>query len=213
MDLLTFSETTNTWVAFAGILQGLKASFASSDELLLFSTDPAAELGELLALIELFGVCGGQLRRMAVASPHPTLDWACAVHAAGVERICFAAPRDGSGRLEMSGDGLLAVPRDLCPALHVRVFDGRPASVCGNRWDRLVLGRRSFAEQCFGRWKACQWNPAGAAGREEPCISLLSAADASDRPSRTPAPVRATTWSSSTPTPAPSASWGRDSTA
>jgi hypothetical protein len=37
------------------------------------------------------------------------------------------------------------------------VFDGQATSVCGNKFDRLVLGRRQFTEQCFARWGACRW--------------------------------------------------------
>lgn len=177
MELLTCMSDRDAWVPFPGVLQGLRLSRASSSELLLYTEDPVADLGEMAAFVSLFKVCGGAIDRLRVASPYPSPVWIGGLRADGVRRVFFAPGFHGAPASSISRAVLVEAPRDLCPALHVRGFDGRAASVCGCRFDLLLLGRKQFTEQCFARWSACRWmSQAGegvAAAREEsPCTSL-----------------------------------------
>jgi len=213
MELLMQGSSNGTWVAVPGLLQGLKAAAAASDAVMIHTTDPAAEIGEVVALIGVFRSYGGRNERLFVASPYPAPDWIARVRKAGIDRIWYVVPDLRPLRLRLESRDLIDIPKDLCPALHVRRLDGCPTSVCGNMLDRLVLARRMLVGQCFGPWRDCRWTVAAAARKEGSCISSSSAVDASGRLSPSPAPSPAMTWSSSTPTPAHSASWERGSTA
>jgi hypothetical protein len=161
MELMTYMENEEAWVPFPSLLQGLRMSRVSTSDLLLVSANPVADLGDLVAFVGVFKAAGGKVERLAVACPCPSLEWIRAVRAEGLDAIYFC-PRDPGLTLSRVRRGDLAeVPRDLCPALHVRVFDGQATSVCGNRYDRLVLGRHQFTEQCFARWDVCRWAIAG----------------------------------------------------
>lgn len=157
MELMTYMEHQDAWVPFPSVLQGLRMSRVSTADLLLMSENPIADIGDLVAFISLFKVGGGKVERLGIACPYPSLSWIRAVRAEGIGRIYFGAGCGGSSPCQVSRVDLIEVPRDLCPALHVRMFDGRATSVCGNKYDRLVLGRRQFTEQCFARWCQCRW--------------------------------------------------------
>jgi hypothetical protein len=157
MELMTYMESQEAWVPFPSLLQGLRMSRVSSSDLLLASTNPVADLGDIVAFAAVFKAAGGESARLAAACPCPSLEWIRAVRAEGLHAIYFAPGRllSASGRVHR-GD-CIEVPRDLCPALHVRIFDGQATSVCGNRYDLLVLGRGQFAEHCFARYCTCRW--------------------------------------------------------
>jgi len=157
MELMTYMEGQDAWVPFPSVLQGLRMSKVSSNDLLLVSTNPVADVGDLVACIGLFKSAGGKADRLGIASSCPSSGWIRAVRAEGIGKVYFSSCCQGSNPCQVSRGSLIEVPQDICPALHVRVFDGHATSVCGNRFDRLVLGRRQFAEQCFARWNACCW--------------------------------------------------------
>ncbi len=157
MELMTYMERQDAWVPFPSVLQGLRMSRVSSSDLLLVSENPIADIGDLVAFISLFKVGGGKVERLGIACAYPSSSWIRAVRAEGIEKIFFGAGCQGSSPWQVSRTGLIEVPRDICPALHVRMFDGQATSVCGNKYDRLVLGRRQFTEQCFSQWSQCRW--------------------------------------------------------
>lgn len=157
MELMTHMDRQDAWIPFPSVLQGLRMSQVSSSDILLVSENPIADIGELVAFIGLFKVGGGKVERLAIACPYPSLSWIRAVRAEGIGKVYFGACCQGSSPCQVSRSSLIEVPRDICPALHVRMFDGQATSVCGNKYDRLVLGRRQFAEQCFARWSQCRW--------------------------------------------------------
>ena len=101
----------------------------------------------------MFKVAGGKVDRLGVACPYPSPAGSGTVRAEGIRKVYFAASCPESNPCQLPGASLIEVPRDICPALHVRMFDGQATSVCGNRYDRLVLGRRQFTDQCFARWR------------------------------------------------------------
>lgn len=170
MDLLTYQEEGDTWVRVPTAAQAFGMARESSRPLLLVSANPVAESGELLAFIELFKSAGGAVERLAAASPCPAWTWIRSVRAAGVSRVLLIPGDEGGLGGRLAPGDLVTVPRDVCPALHVRVFDGHPMSVCGARFDRLVLGLRQFRLQCFGHWAGCRW--AVAAGVPAPTWPL-----------------------------------------
>jgi hypothetical protein len=157
MELMTYMERQDAWAPFPSVLQGLRMSRVSSSDLLLVSANPVADIGDLVAFVGLFKVAGGKVDRLGIASSYPSLGWIRAVRAEGIGKVYFSPSCPGSSPCQVSRGGLIEVPRDICPALHVREFDGQATSVCGNKFDRLVLGRRQFTEQCFARWSACRW--------------------------------------------------------
>ena len=157
MDLMTYMDNQDAWVAFPSVLQGLGMARASSSELLLFSENPVGDLGDLVACVSVFKVAGGNVGRLGVASPYPSSCWIRNLRAEGIRRVYFAAVCPESNPRRLPGASLIEVPQDLCPALHVRDFDGRATSVCGNRFDLLLLGQRQFRDQCFARWMTCRW--------------------------------------------------------
>lgn len=157
MELLTYMEAQEAWVPFPSLLQGLRMSRVSTSELLLMSTNPVADLGDIVAFVGVFKAAGGKVDRLGVACPYPSLSWIRAVRAEGIDRICFSSCSQGSNPCRVARAGLTEVPQDICPALHVKIFDGQATSVCGNRYDKLVLGRHQFTEQCFARWDVCRW--------------------------------------------------------
>jgi hypothetical protein len=157
MELMTYMENQDAWVAFPSALQGLRLSKASSSELLLFSGDPVKEIAEMVAFIGIFRSAGGEVDRLGVASQYPSIFWIRSLREEGIDSVYFVPSCHEPAPCRLLGTDLIMVPRDLCPALHVAKFDGRPMSVCGNRFDLLVLGRRQFSEQCFARWTACRW--------------------------------------------------------
>jgi hypothetical protein len=194
MTVTAFSKQRDTWVAHPGILLELKAMTDSAGDLLLLSGNSGADISDLVTFFGLFTAAGGNAERLGVASHHPSLEWIRAVRAAGYQKAWFCtAPRE-LGSHVIDRNSLVEMPRDICPALHFRQFDGYPTSVCGNRFDRLVLGPRMISGQCFGRWSECRWAVAArAAARADPrevaCTSSSSEADASARPSPMPAPA------------------------
>jgi hypothetical protein len=157
MELMTYMEAHEAWVPFPSLLQGLRMSRVSTSELLLVSTNPVADLGDLVAFVGVFKAAGGKVERLGVACPCPSLSWIRAVRAEGIDRICFSACCRDSTPCRVTRVDLIEVPQDICPALHVRIFDGQATSVCGNRYDKLVLGRHQFTGQCFARWDVCRW--------------------------------------------------------
>jgi hypothetical protein len=157
MELMTYMENQDAWVAFPSALQGLRLSRASSSGLLLFSGDPVREVAEMIAFIGLFRSAGGEVDRLGVASRYPSLYWIRSLREEGISRMYFVSGNPEPSPARLHRTDLIGVPEDLCPALHVRCFDGRPMCVCGNRFDLLALGRRQFSEQCFARWTACRW--------------------------------------------------------
>jgi hypothetical protein len=157
MELMTYMKNQDAWVAFPSALQGLRLSKASSGELLLFSGDPVQEIADMIAFIGIFRSAGGEVDRLGVASRYPSLYWIRSLHEEGIGRMYFVSGKPEPIPTRLHRTDLIRVPEDLCPALHVRCFDGRPMSVCGNRFDLLALGRRQFSEQCFARWAACRW--------------------------------------------------------
>ncbi len=174
MTVLAFSEQGDAWVAHPGILQEHGVLTGSSGDLLLLSENPGADISDLVTFLKMFTAAGGHTDRLGVASHHPSLEWVRAVRVAGYAKTWFCtAPRVPGSRV-IDRSSLVEVPRDVCPALHVRRFDGRPTSVCGNRFDRLVLGPRMISDQCFGRWAECRWAVAARVAvhadlREQPC--------------------------------------------
>jgi hypothetical protein len=157
MELMTYMEGQDAWVSYPGIFQGLRVSRFSSGKVLLVCTSPADEIGDVVALIAVFKAICGSCDRLSVASRWPSLEWTQAVRAEGITRVYLVDARPESDPHRVSRESLLEVPEDLCPALHIRLFNGSPASVCGNRFDQLVLGRRQFAQACFARWRQCPW--------------------------------------------------------
>ncbi len=157
MELMTYMEHQDAWIPFPSVLQGLRMSRVSSSDLLLVSENPIADIGELVAFIGLFKVGGGKMERLGIACPYPSLSWIRAVRAEGIAKVYVSAGCRASSPCPVNRTGLIEVPRDICPALHVRMFDGQATSVCGNKYDRLVLGKRQFTEQCFARWSQCRW--------------------------------------------------------
>ncbi len=179
MKLMTYMSNQDAWVAFPSVLQGLRLSRASASEVLLFSEDPVADLGDVTAFAAVFKVAGGGMDRLCIASPYPSPGWIGCLRAQGIRRVFFGQECPESDTCRLSRASLIEVPRELCPALHVKSFDGRAASVCGCRYDLLLLGRRQFTEQCFSRWAACRWM-VGAGGasavnprEESSCTSSL----------------------------------------
>ncbi len=174
MTVLAFTEHGDSWVAHPSVVQELRALTDSSGDLLLLSENPGADISDLATFFGLFTAAGGNAGRLGVVSYHPSREWVCAVRAAGYGKTWFCtAPRVPGSRV-IERDSLVEVPRDVCPALHVRRFDGRPTSVCGNRFDRLVLGPGMIRGQCFGRWSECRWAVAARAAvhadlGEQPC--------------------------------------------
>ncbi len=158
MELMTYMVNQDAWVAFPSALQGLRLSKASSSRLLLFSADPVQETAEMVAFIGIFKSACGEVDRLGVASQCPSPCWIRSIRAEGISRVYFVLNRPEPAPFRLPGSDLHEVPQDLCPALHVRSFDGRPMSVCGNRFDLLALGRRQFFENCLARWAACKWN-------------------------------------------------------
>lgn len=181
MELLMQGSSDGTWTAVPGLLQGLKAAITMSDGIMIHTADPAMEIGEVVALIGVFRSYGGQDERLSVASPYPAPDWIARVRATGIDRILYVVPDLRPLRLRLQSRDLIEVPKDLCPALHVRRLDGCPTSVCGNMLDRLVLSRRMFVGQCFGPWRECRWHLSAQARREGTCISSSSGVAASGR--------------------------------
>ena len=176
MIMMEFSEHRDEWVAYPSVIQGLRASTISSGYLLLLSENPGTEVADIAAFAELFAAAGGNTERLRVASPCPSLEWIRSVWAAGCGKLSFCAASVAPGVRQLDRGSLAEVPRDICPALHARLFDGRPTSVCGNRLDRLVLGPHWISSQCFGRWSECRWAVAARAAahadrREELCTS------------------------------------------
>jgi|WetSurMetagenome_2_1015567.scaffolds.fasta_scaffold569931_1 hypothetical protein len=157
MELMTFMSNRDSWVAFPSVLQGLRLSRASAGEVLLFSRDPIADLGDITAFAAVFKVAGGAMDRLRIASPYPSTGWIGCLRAEGIRAVFFGPDCPDSCPRQLNRTSLIEVPQDLCPALHVRSFDGRAASVCGCRFDLLLLGRRQFTEECFARWAACRW--------------------------------------------------------
>ena len=154
---MTYMECLDAFLPFPSVLQGLSMARVSSSDLLLVSDDPVAEAGDLVAFIGLFKAACGKVDRLGVASPFPSLDWIRAVRAEGIEKVYLGPAGPGPNRGRVARDSLIELPRDICPALHVRLFNGKATSVCGNRFDQLVLGRRQYAEQCFACWSECRW--------------------------------------------------------
>ena len=174
MTAMVFSEHGDTWVAHPSVLQELRALTDSSGDLLLLSENPGADISDLATFFSLFVAAGGNAERLGVASDHPSLQWLRDVRGAGYAKTWFCTAPLVPGSRVIDRDSLVEVPRDVCPALHVRRFDGRPTSVCGNRFDRLVLGPRMICGQCFGRWSECRWAVAARAATradlgEQPC--------------------------------------------
>jgi hypothetical protein len=143
--MMVFSKHGDTLVAHPSFLQDLKALTDSSGDLLLLGENPGVEISDLTKFFSLFVATGGNADRLGVASDHPTLQWLRDVRGAGYAKTWFCiAPLVPGSRL-IDRDSLVEVPRDVCPALHVR------------RFDRLVLGPRMMRGQCFGRWSECRW--------------------------------------------------------
>ena len=157
MELMTYMENQDAWVAFPSALQGLRLSKASSSELLLFSGDPVQEVAEMAAFIGIFRSAGGDVDRLGVASQYPSVCWIKSLREEGIGSVYFVSGRPEPIPYRLHRTDLIKVPEDLCPALHVGRFDDRPLSVCGNRFDLLVLGRRQFSEQCLALWAVCRW--------------------------------------------------------
>ncbi|HSV94298.1 MAG TPA: hypothetical protein VLH81_14545 [Desulfobacterales bacterium] len=157
MTVMVYSEHGDTWVAHPSVLEDLKALTDSPGDLLLLSGNSGTEISDLTKFFNLFAAAGGNAERLGVASHHPTLQWLRDVRGAGYTKTWFCTEPLVPGSRLLDRVSLVEVPRDVCPALHVRQFDGRPTSVCGNRLDRLVLGPRMMRGQCFGRWSECRW--------------------------------------------------------
>ncbi len=122
MELMTYMECDDAFVAFPSVLQGLRMARVSSSDLLLVSTDPVPEVGDLVAFVGLFKAAGGEVDRLGVASPRPSLGWIRAVRAEGIAKVYFVAFGPGSDPRQLSRGSLLEVPGDICPALHVRML-------------------------------------------------------------------------------------------
>ncbi len=151
MELFVREGNSGTWKPADGLLSGLRLAADESFEVALRSDDPAADFDEIMACVWLFKLARGHAAGLSIVSPYPSTSWIAPVRAAGVTRIFAEQRRAGSARL----DGLIEVPVDICPQLHVGGGHGAALSVCGRRSDRWVLVGRHFASRCFSRWQAC----------------------------------------------------------
>ncbi len=159
MELMTYMEREGRWASYPSALQGLRLLKASRGRFLLYSDDPMEDVAEMAAFAGLFKTEGGDIERLGAASRFPSECWIRCMRAEGVNRVFYIASPNDPLPCRLRRDDMIEVPEDLCPALHVRRFGGRPLCVCGNRFDLLVLGRRNFMAQCFARWLSCRWNP------------------------------------------------------
>jgi len=151
MELFVRDRNSGKWRPTTGLLSGLKVAAQESSEVALRSDDPADELDEIIACIWFFKLASGSAGELSLISRCPSSSWVDMVRGAGVERV-FAQGHRAETR---SLDGLLEVPRDICPELHVRGARGSALSVCGKRSDRMVLAAHHFASRCFSQWKSC----------------------------------------------------------
>lgn len=144
------------WARTSGVLGGLRRGVESSDDVVLLSLDPLAELVDLLAAVWFFRRSGGNDQRLSVASPFPSLEWAEPLRDAGVARLFLVPwPALRGSRVVWPPSEYRDLPAGLCPALHVRSRFGGPTSVCGRHGDRLVLVARNLEQWCLLGGSGC----------------------------------------------------------
>jgi hypothetical protein len=167
MDILTSREAAGSeriWDVAPGIALGLDRALAVGAGLLLYSADTFRDTEEMLAALDLYRRAGGPARGVAVAAVHPSADWVELLRAAEVDRIFLArqplAPLDTA----LSRCDLREIAGAVCPHLHTRHIAGGPLSVCGMRFDRLVIGDREYSRWCLADRQACP-HVRGAASR------------------------------------------------
>jgi hypothetical protein len=158
MDILTSRETAGCeriWDRAPNVAQGIGHALAAGVGLLLYSADTSRDSEETRAALELYRSAGGPAEQSAVAAVHPSADWVELLRAIGVNHIFLArqclAPCDTA----VTRGDLREIGEAVCPYLHARHIGGGPLSVCGMRFDRLVLGDREFSRWCLADWQAC----------------------------------------------------------
>ena len=157
MDLGTLDDNADVWSRSHSIPQGLWAAHSSAVPLVVRCMDPIAETDALVAMIKVLVALGVNGGRVAVASAYPSRKWMMPCSAEGVNTFYLISRTGEIGGTGLSRSGMLRVPRDLCPGVHVRSYRDQLLSVCVNRDRPLALTMRHYNTWCFGRWRSCPY--------------------------------------------------------
>jgi hypothetical protein len=104
MEVLTQQLGTDMWIPWPNVPRGLLAAVGEPVScVLLYSTDPRAELDELTSAVRLIRRSAGCAAHVVVASTLATGSWLDEVRMAGVDGIWLLSPAHGRlpGRLQL----------------------------------------------------------------------------------------------------------------
>lgn len=131
------------WQGYAEPLLGLAEATEDVCDLVFAVEWPILEVAPVTGAVRLARRLLDPGVSIGIATPHPAGEWLSAAFEAGADSLMMApdSPRYALG--------------DCCPALHQRVRQNEPLSVCGRHRDRMVLAAHHLDRWCLGNHASC----------------------------------------------------------